>query len=158
MNTEDQYLLTEAASIKLIDAVKLVKDSIASIEPYNPNHQYTSKEREPYDALSDRFVKAVEISLKFFKTYEKLMYAESSDTTRDLLNKMEKLGFISSTSLWMDMRNIRNRIVHDYLPEQIQEIYNLLTSTYGRELAELQNKTSKTIELMDVPNPKIIKD
>ncbi len=53
---------------------------------------------------------------------------------------MEKQDFIASVKLWMEMRDLRNRIVHDYLPELIKEIYTLILQTYGCELMTLMKK------------------
>ena len=39
---------------------------------------------------------------------------------------MEKLRLVGSASLWLEMRNIRNRIVHDYLPEQTAQMFDLI--------------------------------
>ncbi len=49
---------------------------------------------------------------------------------------MEKLGVVSSAARWMQMRNIRNRIVHDYLPEQVAEMFDLLTRVFSPELLQ----------------------
>ena len=95
---------------------------------------------EPYDALCYRFVRGVESAIKFFRTYERAQFAEVSETIRDLFNRMEKLNMISSVELWLFMRDIRNRIVYDYLPEQLKEIYDLLTGPYGEELLTLNKK------------------
>ena len=144
----DQQVITKKALDKSVDAIKLVEASLKSIKPYNPGKIYSPKEREPYDALSDRFTRAVEISLKFFRSYEKLMYGENSESTRDLLNRMEKLELISSVILWLQMRDLRNRIVHDYLPEEIKEIYDSIMDVLGSELKNLKYKiTEINIEL-----------
>jgi len=68
------------------------------------------------------------------------MFGEDSDTLRDILNRMAKLELILSTELWLRMRDVRNRIVHDYLPEDIAEIYCVVTGDFGNELLALKNK------------------
>ena len=137
---ENQIIITKKILMKANDTINLVTASLDGLQAYDAEKDYTPKELEPYDALSDRFIRAVEISLKFFRSYERLMYAENLDTLRDLLNRMEKLGFIRSVTLWMRMRDVRNRIVHDYLPEVIQKIYNSIMGDFGKELTELKEK------------------
>jgi len=88
----DQKVLTQDSAQKLIRAIGLVEASLSGYEAFDPHAIYTPKELEPYDALSDRFVRAVETSLKFFRSYERFLYATNSDTIRDLLNRMEKLS------------------------------------------------------------------
>jgi uncharacterized protein YutE (UPF0331/DUF86 family) len=138
--TDNQQKLTQKAAQKAIDSLALVEASLSYIKPYDAEKIYTAKEREPYDALSDRFSRAVEICIKFFRSYEKLMYAENSDTLRDLLHKMEKLDFIGPVITWMNMRDVRNRIVHDYLPEDIKEIYDSIMGEFGIELLKVKKK------------------
>ncbi len=140
---EDQQIITKASLNKAIDAINLVEASLNEVKAFDVNKTYSPKEREPYDALSDRFIRAIEISLKYFRSYEKLMYGENSETIRDLLNRMGKLEIISSITLWMQMRDIRNRIVHDYLPEEIKDMYDEIMDAFGKELLRLKTKLLK---------------
>ncbi len=80
---------------KLRAALELVFASAASFLPFDPDRIYSPREREPFDALSDRFLRAFESSLKFFRTWERVREANASETFRDLLLRMEKLGLIS---------------------------------------------------------------
>ena len=125
---------------KLQKSIKIVNASLDKLEPYDAEKDYSPAESEPYDALSGRFVRAVEMSIKFFKTYELLLFGESSDTARDLLNRMEKNNIISSTRLWFYMRDVRNRIAHEYLPNEIKQIYDDIMYEFGTELRNLSNK------------------
>lgn len=136
---EDISILVETSKKKTLDALGLVSASLKSISLYDEDIPYTPTQREPFDALCDRFVRSVELAVKFFKTYELFMFAESSDSIRDLLNRMEKLRLISSVILWIEMRQMRNRIVHDYLPDQLKVIYDDIQGPMGGELLELQN-------------------
>ena len=53
---------------------------------------------------------------------------------------MEKLHLVESMTMWMEMRDMRNRIVHDYLPEQIKELHDLTMGKFGSELLLLKNR------------------
>ena len=142
----NQKILVQSSKEKTLDSLNLLKASLTSISPFDPSRKYTPKEREPFDALSDRFIRSVEISIKFFRSYELLLEGTNSETLRDLLNKMEKLKLISQTEMWIQMRDIRNRIVHDYASESIQEIYKLIMGQFGKELLNLKTKL-ETIEI-----------
>ena len=133
MNT-DLTIILEINYKKLNGSIDLVRASLHKVKDYDPCRDYTADEREPYDALCDRFIRAVEISLKFFRTYEKVQFAEESETLRDMLNRAEKVGLISSVELWFRMRDVRNRIVHDYLPEKVKEMYDDIMGIFGNEL------------------------
>ena len=105
---------------------------------------YTPDELEPYDALSDRFIRTVEIAIKFFRSYEYYLQADQSQTLRDGLHRMEKLGLVSHIDIWLEMRDIRNRIVHDYVPEKIAELYQLIRGEFYTELSQLDKLITKT--------------
>ena len=132
--------LVHASVRRASAAIKLVAASHATARPYNPRKTYTPAELEPYDALCDRFVRAVETAIKFFRTVELLEYAEQSDTVRDLLNRVAKRGLISSPELWLCMRDARNRIVHDYLPEDLHALHNDLQGPFAAELMRLADQ------------------
>lgn len=57
---------------------------------------------------------------------------------RDLLANMAKWGIIGDEDLWFRMRDLRNRIAHDYLPEQLRDIYAAIHDAYGPELLRLR--------------------
>ena len=139
MNSDLITLIT-AARQKVLNTIMLVEASLSRITPYDVNQNYTPEEMEPYDAMSGRFIRAIEVSLKFFRTYERYLFVESSDTIRDLLNRMATVDLITSTQLWVAMRDVRNRIVHDYLPKDIKQIYDSIQNQFGNELKQLQSK------------------
>lgn len=119
---------------KALRTLVLLRASLDDYRRYDPACRYSPKELEPYDALADRFVRSVECGLRYMRSQELMQFAEQSESTRSLLDRMEKLGVVSSAALWMQMRNIRNRIVHDYLPEQVAEMFDLLTRVFSPEL------------------------
>jgi uncharacterized protein with HEPN domain len=121
-------------------SIALVAASLQGYTVFDAAREYSPKELEPYDAFADRFVRAVECSLRYMRSLEMVQFAEQSESTRSLLDRMEKLGVVSSAGLWMQMRNIRNRIVHDYLPQQVADMFELLVSKFGPELLRFQAK------------------
>ena len=137
---QDLQALAESNCRKALRTIDLVAASLGDYRAFDPAVTYTPKALEPYDALSDRFVRAVECALRYFRSRELAEFAEQSDTTRTLLNRMEKLGLVSSANLWLAMRNVRNRIVHDYLPEQVAQMFDEISGGYGDELMRLGEK------------------
>lgn len=118
----------------------LLKASVEKTAGFDAKKSYTADELEPYDALSDRFIRIVEIAIKFFRTYEYYLQAEESQTLRDGLHQMEKFGLISNIDIWLEMRDIRNRIVHDYVPEKIAQMYQLIRGEFYDELCKLEKE------------------
>lgn len=119
---------------KALRTLALLSASLDGYCCYDSARAYSPKELEPYDALADRFVRAVECGLRYMRSLELVQFAEQSESTRSLLDRMEKLGVVSVAGMWMQMRNIRNRIVHDYLPEQVAEMFDLVTRVFAPEL------------------------
>lgn len=139
----DYGLLACSSRKKCQAAIALVQASVNKLSSYDAAKIYTPDELEPYDALADRYIRAVEVSIKFFRSYELYQQAVAPDTFRDLLHRMEKYGLIHSTVLWVEMRDVRNRIVHDYIPEKIEHMFDLLLGEYGRELIRLGEKLKR---------------
>jgi uncharacterized protein with HEPN domain len=142
---KDYKILIKNANQKVNASIQLVEASLSNLMAYEFDKIYTPKELEPYDALSDRFIRAVETCIKFFKTYELYQYAISSETFRDLLLKMEKQKIVTSVEKWIDMRDIRNRIVHDYLPEHIKDIFDLVMTDFSKELLKVKKQINKIV-------------
>ena len=102
-------------------------------------NQISPDDLEPYDAFFNRFERAVELVFnKLSKSIDIFETGQQSDTARDRLNLMHKIGLISSVEIWIEMRNMRNKISHEYIPEKIQLIYSKLKNQYQAELENFQ--------------------
>jgi len=135
--TEAQRIMLIANRDKLLASIRLVESSVDRTGRYDPEAAYTPLQREPFDALCDRFVRAVETAIRFFRSYEQFMQGISSDTLRDMLHGIEKSGLAGDAELWLDMRDVRNRIVHDYLPAQLAQLYADIRGPFFAELSRL---------------------
>jgi len=140
---QDIAVVAEAARGKAIRSISLFAASVRRYRPFDSKRRYTPKQLEPYDAMADRYIRAVEASIRFFKAYERHQFGETSDSLRDLLGRMEKLGLVSSVQLWIEMRDQRNRIVHEYLPEKIKQIYRELVGKMSKELLAVKEAGAK---------------
>ena len=137
--------LLAASRDKLRAALDLLFASVDDYSGFDPVFPYTPKQCEPFDALSDRYLRAFESALKFFRTFERVREATPSDTWRDLLLRMAKLGFISGLETWLRMRDVRNRIAHEYLPEELARIYEAIVTEAARELRGLHGKLEEIV-------------
>ena len=104
-------------------SVDLLKASSGKYIQYDSERIYSPEELEYYDSLAFRFGKSVELYLSCFKGLEIYLLSKSSDTLRDQLLFVQKIGLIDSIDLWMESRILRNKITHAYLPEQLKDIY-----------------------------------
>jgi hypothetical protein len=140
--SQDERLLAENRA-KAQAALRLLMASLDEYTPFEPLRALTPKQLEPYDALADRFIRAVESSLKLFRSIELHEFGVPSDSTREMLDRMEKLRWVSSADLWMAMRSIRNKIVHDYLPEQVAAMFAQIAGPFAQELRGLTERLAR---------------
>lgn len=131
-------------------AVVLVLDTIKTLKPYDPNKSYTPKALEPYDALVSRYERSVELLIgKLFRSIQIFELGEKEAkerTVRDCLNLMTKLKLIEDTELWMSLRDLRNKISHDYLPDELKDFYELIQHEYAKVLKRTVDKIEKYIK------------
>ncbi len=125
---------------KSIRSISVLEASINKVRPFDEHKNYTYDELEPYDALSDRFMRTVEVLFKFLRSYQIFNEGMNSETLRDLLLYAEKLNFITSVDIWFEMREVRNRIVHDYFPEQQKQLFADITGPFFNEIRYIKKK------------------
>lgn len=137
-------LLYRELIVKANKSLKLLNSSLRKYSAFVSDKDYSDEELERYDALSDRFLRCIEMCFRLLKTWELNNFGENSLTLRDTLNRAEKSGLILSTSDWIQMRQIRNRIAHDYLPEEIGFYYQMINDNYSNHLNYFVESLSKT--------------
>jgi hypothetical protein len=144
---QSELILREFNDLK--KAAYLLESSIRKFKPYAVGKIYTPVELEYYDSLAFRFEKAVELFLHFFKGLESYQSGKVSDTLRDRLLLMQKLKIIDNTDFWIEARLLRNKVAHDYLPEQLKDIYQEIFKKSKTMLIYMRNiKTHmKTVKM-----------
>lgn len=95
---------------------------------------------ERVDAYSARFGRVQDtIGDKLIPEFLRRL-AEAPGVALDNLNRLERLGLVASVRDWVEARNLRNRLVHEYVrdPEEFigalersRELVPLLISTYN---------------------------
>ncbi len=70
-----------------------------------------------------------------------LALAERPGSQIETLNRAERLGVLESTEGWLEARNLRNRLVHEYMTDAGEFSGNLiLASEYSRMLIDTYNR------------------
>ncbi|MDP2193726.1 MAG: hypothetical protein Q8K36_04310 [Alphaproteobacteria bacterium] len=90
-----------------------------------------SEEKAYLDVLAIRFIKLQDIiGSRIFPLTLSVM-KENVETNRflDILNKLEKIRIIESGDFWLEIREIRNYIAHDY-PENDQITIEAVNNLY----------------------------
>ena len=105
--------------IRSLDSLKL---SVEKVSDIGQKKEYTFEELESFDSLTSKFARTSDIFLqKIIRTIWALLH-ETQMPLIDVLNKAEKLRIIESSDQLIEIRDIRNQIAHEYLPEAIQEL------------------------------------
>ena len=80
---------------------------------------------------------------------------ETPGSTPDNLNRMEKLGLLDSVDDWLEARNLRNRLIHEYMQDpgefvqalnRAMDLVTLLTSTFD-DIAQYAHRHWKELEI-----------
>ncbi|MCW0485036.1 hypothetical protein [Gaoshiqia sediminis] len=83
---------------------------------------YTFEEMESFDSLTSKFGRTSDLyTKKVLRTVWMLLH-EPFVPFIDLLNKAEKMGLIGSADQLIDIRDLRNQITHEYIPEAITDL------------------------------------
>ena len=80
------------------------------------------EELESIDSLTSKFSRTSDIYLQKVLRSIWMLLREDTVPLIDLLNRAEKLMIIVSAEELLQMRDIRNQIAHEYLPEAVPEL------------------------------------
>jgi len=59
---------------------------------------------------------------------------------------MEKLRFITSALLWLQLRDARNRVAHEYLTDELHRLYETIVTQAVPEFALLSRHLQTLLE------------
>lgn len=80
-------------------------------------------EEESFDALTSKFSRISDIFTQKALKSVILMLREDAPTFIDRMNLCEKLGILPSAEQMISIRDLRNLIAHEYVAENVLEIY-----------------------------------
>ena len=84
--------------------------------------EFSFEELESIDSLTSKFGRTSDIYLQKVLRSIWMLLREDTVPLIDLLNRAEKLMIIVSAEELLQMRDIRNQIAHEYLPEAVPEL------------------------------------
>lgn len=84
--------------------------------------EYSFEEMETFDSFTSKFGRTSDLyTQKILRTIWILLH-EGFLPFIDMLNKAEKLSLIESADQLLEIRDLRNQITHEYIPEAITEL------------------------------------
>ena len=84
--------------------------------------EFSFEELEAIDSLTSKFSRTSDFYLQKVLRSIWMLLREDTVPLIDLLNRVEKLMIIVSAEELLQMRDIRNQIAHEYLPEAVPEL------------------------------------
>lgn len=106
----------------LIASVNTLMLSIEKCQTIGEKVDYNFEELESFDSLTSKFNRTSDIfTQKVLRTIWMLLH-EPFAPYIDMVNKGEKMFLIKSADQMIEIRDLRNQIAHEYIPEAILEL------------------------------------
>jgi hypothetical protein len=84
---------------------------------------YTLEELEHFESLTSRFARLSDLLIqKLFRLIDQLDLDEFG-TIRDRINRAEKKGLIAAADKFIEIRELRNQLAHEYNPNAMLTIF-----------------------------------
>ncbi|QIA08532.1 hypothetical protein [Draconibacterium halophilum] len=113
LNEELVYLDKSLYSLKL---------SLEKSQGIGTKKEYSFEEMETFDSFTSKFGRTSDLyTQKVLRTIWMLLH-EAFLPFIDMLNKAEKLSIIHSADSLLEIRDLRNQITHEYIPEAITDL------------------------------------
>jgi hypothetical protein len=125
MNSEKKQALTDLLQDEwdvLQAAVITLQLSIVKCQAVGQKENYSFEELESFDSLTSKFNRTSDIfTQKVLRTVWMLLH-EPFVPFIDLVNKGEKMFILHSADILIEIRDLRNQIAHEYIPEAIRDL------------------------------------
>jgi len=123
MNAQNIQRLLESNRELLKHSLPSFEKSLAKSRRITLSANLTFEEEECFDSLTSKFSRISDIyTQKVLKSVTFLLREEAS-TFIDRMNLCEKLDVIQSAEDMISIRDLRNLIAHEYLTENLVEVY-----------------------------------
>ncbi|MBC8400319.1 MAG: hypothetical protein H8E14_02405 [Candidatus Marinimicrobia bacterium] len=108
--------------VLLLRSLETLNLSVIKAESIGEKADYSFEELETFDSLTAKFSRTSDIfTQKVIRTVWILLHEETMPFI-DLLNMAEKIGLVSSADKLLEIRDLRNQIAHEYIPEAIRKL------------------------------------
>jgi len=112
---QDEWQLLDTSVFTLLQSVE--KCRTIGIKPV-----YSFEEQESFDSLTSKFNRSSDLfTQKIIRTLWMLLH-ESFVPFIDLMNLLEKSGILISANQMIAIRDMRNQVAHEYIPEALCEL------------------------------------
>lgn len=153
-DTQERLIFLKRVIKKEISHLQYSLEQIKSIEftPENTSRLETDQElAETVEAFVSRFARLQDnVGDKLLPNWLKAL-GEKTGAAIDNLDKAEKFGLLDSADRWLEIRQLRNLMVHEYI-ESPEVLGNALESAkaYCAVLMEFANKIISDLEVRQI--------
>lgn len=103
-------------------AVSTLKLSVFKCQSIGIKESYSFEELESFDSLTSKFNRTSDIfTQKVLRSVWMLLH-EPFVPFIDMMNKCEKMAILTSADQMIEIRDLRNQIAHEYLPDAIRDL------------------------------------
>jgi hypothetical protein len=103
-------------------AVSTLKLSVFKCQSIGIKESYSFEELESFDSLTSKFNRTSDIfTQKVLRSVWMLLH-EPFVPFIDMMNKCEKMAMLRSADKMIEIRDLRNQIAHEYLPDAIRDL------------------------------------
>ncbi|MGL1891298.1 MAG: DUF86 domain-containing protein [Spirochaetaceae bacterium] len=125
--------------------IKLLEYSINSCKAFKERTEYTMEEFVHFETLCSRYSRSIDFLIrKIFRTIDEYEF-ENQGTLVDVVNNAHKRGLIKSIEKIRLMKDLRNTIVHEYIEENLKELFEEVME-YSKDLLNIMLDTTKYIK------------
>jgi hypothetical protein len=117
---KDLVKLLEHEWYLLIHSKNSLNKSVIKCQGIGLKDQYTFEEQESFDSFTSKFARTSDIFIQKVLRTIWLLFHEPAIPLIDLANRCEKEGIIPSADILVEIRDLRNQIAHEYLPEALK--------------------------------------
>ena len=103
-------------------AISTLQLSLRKCETIGIKENYTFEELESFDSLTSKFNRTSDIfTQKVLRSVWMLLH-EPFAPYIDMMNKYEKMMALLAADQMIEIRDLRNQIAHEYIPEAIRDL------------------------------------
>jgi hypothetical protein len=129
----------------LASAVDTLELSVTKCQHIGKKTNYTFEELESFDSLTSKFNRASDIfTQKVLRSIWMLLHEEFVPFI-DMMNQCEKMMIIRSSDNMIAIRDLRNQITHEYIPDAISDLVPEVIEL-TKSLTESTEKCRKFLE------------
>ena len=122
---QDEWVLLQAS-------VETLLRSVGKCKAIGTKSEYSFEEQESFDSLTSKFNRTSDLfTQKVIRTTWMLLH-EPFTPFIDMMNTGEKIQMLSSADQMIGIRDLRNQIAHEYIPEAIRELVPEVIEVTGK--------------------------